>query len=135
MAMFYEQLCFLRLIVMPHSMIYEPCYTSDYSHSEREFPPAANAYSSKTKKSHRRSKHIPHYLRPVDLVEKRNTRERRRVQDVNQAFHRLQSLLPSQTHDETSEPPNLPTRLSKVRTLRKAVDYIVALQHLLEQLY
>ncbi|CAF5111363.1 unnamed protein product, partial [Rotaria socialis] len=36
------------------------------------------------KKTTRRSKHIPHHLRPQHLVEKRNRRERKRVKDVNQ---------------------------------------------------
>ena len=82
--------------------------------------------SNGKKKLPRRSKHIPHHLRPQHIVERRNTRERRRVQDVNQAFYTLQSLLPSENNPETS------SRLSKVRTLRKAVDYIVALQQMLD---
>jgi hypothetical protein len=80
----------------------------------------------------RRSKHIPHHLRPQHIVEKRNTRERRRVQDVNQAFHILKALLPFDTMNDTNDQLNS-TRISKVRTLRKAVDYIEALQNMLNE--
>jgi hypothetical protein len=83
-------------------------------------------------KAVRRSKHIPHHLRPQHIVERRNTRERRRVQDVNNAFHRLQALLPIDMHRKSQESPNS-ARLSKVHTLRKAVDYIVALQAMLHK--
>ncbi|CAF1230551.1 unnamed protein product [Rotaria sordida] len=83
-------------------------------------------------KSRRRSKHIPHYLRPQHIVEKRNRRERRRVQNVNQAFLILQALLPSNTNNNHKDQLNS-TRISKVRTLRKAVDYIEALQNILNE--
>jgi achaete-scute complex protein len=87
--------------------------------------------NSKTKPI-RRSKHIPHHLRPQHIVEKRNTRERRRVQDVNQAFLLLKSLLPFDTNIDNKDQLNSP-RISKVRTLRKAVDYIEALQNMLNE--
>lgn len=79
------------------------------------------------KKTIRRSKHIPHCLRPAEVVDRRNTRERRRVEDVNRAFFLLQSILPLENKNDSAN------RLSKVRTLRKAVDYILALQKLLEE--
>ncbi len=84
---------------------------------------------SKTKPM-RRSKYIPHHLRPQHIVEKRNTRERRRVQDVNQAFILLKELLPCDTHTDDKDQLNS-IRISKVRTLRKAVEYIEALQNML----
>lgn len=80
------------------------------------------------KSNQRRSKHVPHRLRPAHLVEQRNTRERRRVHDVNQAFQILQTLLP---FDESDQTPT--SRISKVRTLRTAVFYIDALQRMLHQ--
>lgn len=92
-------------------------------------------------KSSRRSKHIPHHLRPKHLVEQRNNRERRRVHDVNQAFQMLQTLLPLETtstvYDDQGRAwlihqPN-PSRISKVQTLRTAVDYIEALQQMLNE--
>ena len=84
------------------------------------------------KRSSRRSKHVPHHLRPAHLVERRNTRERRRVHDVNQAFHTLQTLLPANENaiSEEDQAANA-ARLSKAQTLRAAVDYIAALQELL----
>lgn len=87
--------------------------------------------ASMEKKTMRRSKHVPHHLRPRHLVEKRNTRERRRVQDVNQAFYQLQSLLPMDGPSNSFDATTPSTRLSKVRTLRKAIEYIQALQDLL----
>ena len=39
-------------------------------------------------------KHIPHREKPAGVVAKRNARERRRVQTVNQAFIRLGQALP-----------------------------------------
>ncbi len=91
-------------------------------------------------KSTRRSKHIPHHLRPQHIVERRNRRERLRVQDVNQAFHMLQQLLPfdtnSSTNHDTKEQLDMmqtSSRISKVRTLRKAVDYIEALLKMLNE--
>lgn len=89
------------------------------------------------KKSTRRSKHIPHHLRPQHIVERRNRRERLRVQDVNQAFYMLQQLLPfdsnSPNHQHSKEQNT--SRISKLRTLRKAVDYIEALQKMLDESY
>ncbi|CAF3199178.1 unnamed protein product [Rotaria socialis] len=84
------------------------------------------------KKTTRRSKHIPHHLRPQHLVEKRNRRERKRVKDVNQAFVILQALLPLDTYNNNKEKSNS-TRISKVYTLRKAIDYIEALQNILNE--
>ena len=40
-------------------------------------------------------KHVPHREKSVQVVEKRNARERKRVQEVNQAFLRLQKALPT----------------------------------------
>jgi hypothetical protein len=92
------------------------------------------------KKSTRRSTHIPHHLRPQHIVERRNRRERLRVQDVNQAFHTLQQLLPVDSNlitytdnKEQLDPTRNSSRISKVRTLRKAVDYIEALQNMLNE--
>ena len=40
-------------------------------------------------------KHVPHCEKPAQVVEKRNARERKRVQEVNQAFLRLRKALPT----------------------------------------
>ena len=117
-------------------MMYEPwcaCCSNPVEHQHGSVKEENNAPDDEWhQKAVRRSKHIPHHLRPKHVVERRNTRERRRVQDVNNAFHVLQALLPIDTHRKNQESPTS-ARLSKVRTLRKAVDYIVALQTLLHK--
>ena len=60
-------------------------------------------------------KHVPHSEKSPHLVAKRNARERRRVQAVNSAFLRLRKRIPTE---------NKHKRLSKVKTLKHAIDYI-----------
>ena len=69
-----------------------------------------------------RYKHIPHRQKPVQVVVKRNARERRRVQTVNGAFTSLRKHIPYENRHK---------RLSKVKTLRIAIDYIRQLEHVL----
>ena len=99
-------------------------------------------------------KHVPHAEKPVHVVEKRNARERRRVHAVNTAFVRLRKTIPFENkagnvqdlylHESpeincfrgeilylmhNKEVPNLSfiqrgKRVSKVRVLQKAIDYI-----------
>ncbi|XP_013788507.2 fer3-like protein [Limulus polyphemus] len=69
-------------------------------------------------------KHIPHREKPPHLVARRNARERRRVQAVNNAFARLRKCVPVE---------NKSKRLSKVKTLHRAIEYIAALQEMLEE--
>ncbi|MED6273006.1 hypothetical protein CHARACLAT_002381 [Characodon lateralis] len=57
------------------------------------------------------------------FVQKRNERERHRVRCVNEGYARLREHLPQEFEDK---------RLSKVETLRAAIDYIKHLQGLLE---
>ena len=113
---------------------YQCCYYEDPSAwMMDEYSPSMQPVQMDCKKrSSRRSKHVPHHLRPVHLVERRNTRERRRVHDVNQAFHTLQTLLPANENaiSEEDQAANA-ARLSKAQTLRAAADYIAALQELL----
>ena len=45
-------------------------------------------------KRKRGCRHVPHSEKPPQIVEKRNARERKRVQAVNQAFLRLRQALP-----------------------------------------
>ena len=127
------------------SMMYEPychcCYYENsstfytencYQTNEMNIPIESKKKSSSP--STRRSKHIPHHLRPQHIVERRNRRERLRVQDVNQAFHMLQQLLPFETNSTVaSNDAKNQSRISKVRTLRTAVDYIEALQRMLQE--
>ncbi|XP_022658632.1 achaete-scute complex protein T3-like [Varroa jacobsoni] len=69
-------------------------------------------------------KHVPHREKPPHLVARRNARERRRVQAVNGQFAKLRKCVPIENRSK---------RLSKVKTLQKAIEYIAALQRLLEQ--
>lgn len=130
------------------SMMYEPYCPCSYCENPSYYPtmeidchtmPMSTSLESRemTKKSTRRSKHIPHHLRPQHIVERRNRRERLRVQDVNQAFCMLQQLLPfdsnSPTNHHTKEQNT--SRISKLRTLQKAIDYIEALQKMLNESY
>uniref|UniRef100_A0A8C2ZVW8 Achaete-scute family bHLH transcription factor 4 n=1 Tax=Cyclopterus lumpus TaxID=8103 RepID=A0A8C2ZVW8_CYCLU len=57
------------------------------------------------------------------FIRKRNERERHRVRCVNEGYARLREHLPQELEDK---------RLSKVETLRAAVDYIQRLQSLLD---
>ena len=65
-------------------------------------------------------KHVPHSEKPAHLVAKRNARERRRVHAVNLAFVRLRKALPFDNKRGK--------RISKVRVLQKAIDYIQGLR-------
>ncbi|XP_072233491.1 achaete-scute homolog 4-like [Leuresthes tenuis] len=57
------------------------------------------------------------------FIQKRNERERHRVRCVNEGYARLREHLPQEFEDK---------RLSKVETLRAAIDYIKHLQSLLD---
>ena len=75
------------------------------------------------KKSSKSSyKHVPHSEKPPHIVAKRNARERRRVETVNNAFLRLRRHVPFDSKHK---------RLSKVKTLRYAIDYIKRLTELI----
>lgn len=75
-------------------------------------------------------------------AERRNERERRRVEAIGQAFARLRCFLPSDEHDESYCVPPSDTRgrtgsarrkpLSKIDTLWSAVRYIRYLRSLVE---
>ncbi|GFT36147.1 BHLH domain-containing protein [Nephila pilipes] len=69
-------------------------------------------------------KHIPHKDKPPHLVARRNARERRRVEAVNSAFAQLRKCVPIE---------NRTKRLSKVKTLHRAIEYINGLEALLQQ--
>ena len=68
-------------------------------------------------------KHVPHSEKPPALVAKRNARERRRVQAVNGAFSKLRRHIPYENKNK---------RLSKVKTLKIAIDYIHHLEDLID---
>ncbi len=68
-------------------------------------------------------KHVPHRLKPAPVVERRNARERKRVEGVNSAFTKLRALIPYKNRHK---------RLSKVKTLNIAIDYIRSLEQVLK---
>ncbi|XP_044736723.1 putative uncharacterized protein DDB_G0282499 [Chrysoperla carnea] len=70
-------------------------------------------------------RHVPHKNKPPQIVERRNARERRRVEAVNSAFIRLRKAVPIEN--------TRGKRISKVKTLQKAIEYITALQNLLKE--
>ncbi|XP_023320834.1 protein atonal homolog 7 [Eurytemora carolleeae] len=87
-------------------------------------------YSSGEKKGRRKRgrkhciyKHIPHSEKPPHVVEKRNARERRRVEAVNSAFVRLRRAVPIENKRGK--------RVSKVKVLQKAIDYITSLRSMI----
>ncbi|XP_071452900.1 achaete-scute homolog 1-like [Hetaerina americana] len=75
-------------------------------------------------------RHVPHREKAPTAVARRNARERRRVEAVNGAFLRLRRAVP---------PDGLPSggstergkRVSKVKTLHRAIEYITQLQGVL----
>lgn len=64
------------------------------------------------------------HISKTHKIEKRNARERVRVQAVNDAFRRLRCLIPAIAARRK--------RLSKVKTLHKALQYIMQLQTILQ---
>jgi achaete-scute complex protein len=89
------------------------------------FPPGRHqeGKATKPKKSKSTYKHVPHSEKAPHLVAQRNARERRRVQAVNTAFLRLRKHVPFEQKHK---------RLSKVRTLKFAIDYIKRLQQMID---
>ncbi|XP_062577121.1 achaete-scute complex protein T8-like [Saccostrea cucullata] len=81
-------------------------------------------YRNRGKKSGGKTtyRHVPHREKPPHLVARRNARERRRVEAVNEAFQRLRKRVTGEVKQK---------RLSKVRTLRVAIDYINKLQRMI----
>ncbi|KAL3883784.1 hypothetical protein ACJMK2_030015 [Sinanodonta woodiana] len=79
--------------------------------------------NGKKRRSKRTDKHVPHSEKPPHLVAKRNARERKRVQAVNGAFLRLRRCVPYEPKHK---------RLSKVKTLKLAIEYIKQLSEMIE---
>uniref|UniRef100_A0A182S850 BHLH domain-containing protein n=1 Tax=Anopheles maculatus TaxID=74869 RepID=A0A182S850_9DIPT len=71
----------------------------------------------------------------VSAVERRNARERNRVQQVNNGFAALRQRIPdeiAEAFEAGTTARGVHKKLSKVETLRMAVEYIKSLERLLE---
>lgn len=71
--------------------------------------------------------HLP-FIEGIGCVRKRNERERARVRNVNDGFERLRAHLPPEWVGSERD-----RRLSKVDTLRSAINYIHHLQAILDE--
>ena len=111
------------------SMISQPGAPSGLRHSRTLQQRAQRAHQNggttpKKKKAKSTYKHVPHSEKAPHLVAKRNARERRRVMAVNNAFTRLRKHVPCENRNK---------RISKVKTLKIAIDYIYYLQDLIDE--
>ncbi|XP_065054253.1 achaete-scute homolog 2-like [Rhopilema esculentum] len=84
--------------------------------------PTGNLTSNSRGRKRTATSRLPAKLKEPAAVARRNARERRRVKMVNDGFLRLRKHVPT-------DPKN--KKLSKVKTLRLAIDYIKHLQQLL----
>ncbi|XP_003739393.1 achaete-scute complex protein T3 [Galendromus occidentalis] len=125
---------------MQQSLVMSPTSEEDFSWAQTEsmsgFCPSPSSDDSQSsllenggsdkddKKKSSTYKHVPHREKPPHLVARRNARERRRVQAVNGVFAKLRKCVPIENRSK---------RLSKVKTLHKAIEYIAALQRLLAE--
>ncbi|XKL61438.1 hypothetical protein PGB90_008495 [Kerria lacca] len=75
-------------------------------------------------KKKKKSKDSTVHNKPSQVVQRRNARERRRVEAVNNAFQKLRRVVPIEE--------NKSKRMSKVKTLQMAIEYINRLQNLLQ---
>ena len=94
---------------------------------EQEVSSTANLKKRSGRKGKKKSayKHVPHREKPAHLVAKRNARERRRVEAVNSAFVRLGKAVPIDNKRGK--------RVSKVKVLQKAIDYILSMREAISQ--
>ncbi len=95
-----------------------PCIQQTYQEGSSGSGIGTNLPSNKRKRISK-TIYVPHRNKPANIVSRRNARERRRVQAVNNAFKTLRSYIPYENRNK---------RLSKVKTLQKAIDYIHHLQ-------
>ena len=94
-------------------------------------------------KMRKKRRHIPHAERPLEAVQKRNERERQRVNDVNAAFFNLLNHLPQhqtsshqltirQTTRTVATVTASSSKMSKINILRQAIAYIDSLSNILQ---
>ncbi len=106
------------------SAIYPSSVTITAVNSSQRSLVMATTNSSSTARGRKRTatSRLPAKLKEPAAVARRNARERQRVKMVNDGFLRLRKHVPT-------DPKN--KKLSKVKTLRLAIDYIKHLQQLL----
>ena len=97
--------------------IYTQCDNNAHTSSAMSHEPQCHSSITSTvpKRIKRIRRHVPHSLRSPAAVDKRNSRERRRIGSVNQAFEVLRQHTPTLSHLE---------RASKISILRQAQAYI-----------
>lgn len=95
-----------------------PCPSSNYDSTVEDY----NTSSPESCNSRTKTRVTPLILKKRRLAA--NARERRRMQNLNQAFDRLRTFLPQLGQDR---------QLSKYETLQMAQTYIAALYDLLDQ--
>lgn len=88
---------------------------------------SSDSSTKKIKRSKKKTayKHVPHCEKPAHIVEKRNARERRRVEAVNAAFLKLRRAVPLDNKRGK--------RVSKVKILQRAIDYILNMKEAIDQ--
>ena len=111
----------------------KPKIETELVHNEVTGAATTVLVSSKRKKPSVGSGHRTQQPPPVSVA-RRNARERNRVKQVNNGFATLRQHIPISilaSHSSSGEPSRSNKKLSKVETLRLAVDYIRSLQQLL----
>ncbi|KAG8239621.1 hypothetical protein J437_LFUL019244 [Ladona fulva] len=83
------------------------------------------------KRNRRSHRHVAHREKAPMAVARRNARERRRVEAVNGAFLRLRKAVPVDALSDGSTTERS-KRVSKVKTLHRAIEYISRLQSILQ---
>ncbi|XP_013185758.1 achaete-scute complex protein T3 [Amyelois transitella] len=99
------------------------------NHGQRRLAPAPIDSSRCKKKSYL---HQPYPAQPASVA-RRNARERNRVKQVNNGFAQLRQHIPSAVTAALAGGRGSSRKLSKVDTLRLAVEYIKSLKRLLEE--
>jgi achaete-scute complex protein len=95
--------------------------TSNKNLQFAKIQPASTPGATKCKR--KSAKSLPASARKASSVARRNERERNRVKQVNQGFERLRQHVPNGTKNK---------KMSKVDTLRSALEYIKYMQELLD---
>ena len=102
-----------------------PCIQQTYNQDGSSGLGIGTNLPSNKRKRITKTIYVPHRNKPANIVSRRNARERRRVQAVNNAFKTLRSYIPYENRNK---------RLSKVKTLQKVIDYIHHLRGMIEEM-